>query len=170
LGVLNQGLSGNKIVLDIIGPSALARFDRDVLVQTGVTHVVVFAGNNDFLFVFSPVEDVQPSQVIQAYKQLIARGHARGLTIYGATLSPFGGFALSAPEKEARRQDVNQWIRSAGAFDAVIDFDAVLRDSSDPTRLRPEFDSGDHLHPNDAGYKAMADAIDLMLFMNGGNP
>ena len=170
LGVLNQGLSGNKVSHDIIGPNAVARFDRDVLTQTGVTHVIVLEGNNDFLFVFAPGEEVHSNQVIEGLKQLIHRAHALGLTIYGGTLTPFGGFALSTPEKEVKRQAVNRWIRSGGAFDAVIDFDAVLRDPGDPTRMRPEFDSGDHLHPNNAGYKAMADAIDLTLFKNAGNP
>jgi lysophospholipase L1-like esterase len=170
MGVLNQGLAGSKVVHDIIGPNALARFDRDVLTQTGVTHVIVLAGNNDFLFVFNPAEEVHAGQLIEGHKQLIHRAHALGIAIYGGTLTPFGGFVLSAPEKEAKRQAVNEWIRTSGAFDAVIDFDAVLRDPSEPTRLRPEFDSGDHLHPNDAGYKAMADAIDLMLFKNPGNP
>jgi lysophospholipase L1-like esterase len=170
MGVLNQGLAGNKVSHDIIGPNAVARFDRDVLTQTGVTHVVVLEGNNDFLFVFAPGEEVHYNQVIEGLKQLIHRAHALGLTIYGATLTPFGGFALSTPDKEVKRRAVNLWIRTGGAFDTVIDFDAVLRDPSDPTRMRPEFDSGDHLHPNDAGYKAMADAIDLKLFGNAGNP
>jgi lysophospholipase L1-like esterase len=156
------------VTLDIIGPNALARFDRDVLAQAGVTHVIVLEGNNDILFVFNPAEDVHHNQIIEGLKQLILRAHALGLTIYGGTLTPFGGFTFSTPEKEAKRQAVNRWIRTGGAFDAVIDFDAVLRDSSDPTRLRPDFDSGDHLHPNDAGYKAMADAIDLGLFQTTG--
>jgi len=171
IGVLNQGLAGNKVVLDIIGPNAQARFDRDVLTQPGVTHVIVLEGNNDILFVFDPSEDVHHNQIIEGHKQLIHRVHTLGLTIYGATLTPFGGFApFSTPEKEAKRQAVNHWIRTGGAYDAVIDFDAVVRDTSDPARLRPAFDSGDHLHPNDAGYKAMADAIDLTLFKKGGNP
>jgi lysophospholipase L1-like esterase len=170
MGVLNQGLAGNKVSHDIIGPNALARFDRDVLTQSGGTHVIVLEGNNDFLFVFNPAEEVHYNQVIEGLKQLVHRAHALGLTIYGGTLTPFGGFPLATPEKEVKRQAVNLWIRTGGAFDAVIDFDAALRDPSDPTRLRPELDSGDHLHPNDAGYKAMADAIDLKLFMAAGNP
>jgi lysophospholipase L1-like esterase len=170
MAVLNQGLAGNRVSHDGIGSNALARFDRDVLTQTGVTHVIILEGNNDFLFVFNPAEEVHYSQVIEGLKQLVHRAHALGLTIYGGTLPPFGGVPLSTPEKDAKRQAVNLWIRTGGAFDAVIDFDAVLRDPSDPTRLRPEFDSGDHLHPNDAGYKAMADAIDLKLFMTAGNP
>jgi lysophospholipase L1-like esterase len=170
MGVLNQGLAGNKVSHDVIGPNALARFDRDVLAQTGVTHVIVLEGNNDFLFVFNPAEEVHHNRVIEGLKQLVHRAHALELTIYGGTLTPFAGFALSTPEKEVKRQAVNLWIRTGGAFDAVIDFDAVLRDPSDPARLRPEFDSGDHLHPNDAGYKAMADAIDLKLLTAAGNP
>jgi lysophospholipase L1-like esterase len=164
VGVLNQGLAGNKVVNDIIGPNAVARLDRDVLTQTGVTHLIVLAGNNDILFVFMPTEEVHHNQIIEGHKQLIHRAHALGLTVYGGTLPPFGGFGLATPEKEAKRQALNHWIRTGGAYDAVIDFDLVLRDPGDPARLRPEFDSGDHLHPNDAGYKAMADAIDLASF------
>jgi lysophospholipase L1-like esterase len=167
MGVLNQGLSGNKVVLDIIGPNAQARFERDVLAQSGLTHVIVFEGNNDLLFVFSPADDVHYNQIIEGYKQLIHRAHSMGLAVYGGTLTPFGGFApFSTPEKEAKRQAVNRWIRTGGLFDAVIDFDAVVRDPGDPARLLPALDSGDHLHPNNAGYKAMADAIDLALFRN----
>jgi lysophospholipase L1-like esterase len=164
MGVLNAGISGNKLLNDIIGPGGLARFERDVLAQTGVTHVVVLLGNNDLLFVFSPADFVTVDQIIAGHRQLIQRAHARGLKIYGGTLTPFEGFFFSTPQKEEMRQQINQWIRESGEFDAVIDFDAVLRDDDFPARLNGDFDSGDHLHPNADGYQAMADAIDLDLF------
>lgn len=166
-GVLNEGIAGNKLLNDIIGPNALARFDRDVLSQTGVTHIVVLMGNNDILFVFSPADVVTVNQIIGGHRQLIRRAHARGLKIYGGTLTPFGGFFFSSPQKEAMRQAVNSWIRTSGEYDAVIDFDRVTRDPSSPTRLLPLYDSGDHLHPNNLGYEAMGNAIGLNLFKNG---
>lgn len=164
MGVLNEAISGNKLLHDGIGPNGLARFDRDVLTQTGVTHVIVLLGNNDILFVFSPADLVTVDQIIQGHRQLIARAHARGLKIYGGTLTPFGGFVLSSSLKEEMRENVNDWIRVSGEYDEVIDFDEVLRDPTHPTRLLPLYDSGDHLHPNDLGYEAMANAIDLALF------
>lgn len=167
MGVLNEGISGNRLLHDGIGPNGLARFDRDVLIQTGVTHVIVLLGNNDFLFVFNPAEFVTADQIIVGHRQLIARARARGLTIYGGTLTPFGGFPLSSALKEEMRQAVNAWIRTSGEYDAVIDFDEVTRDPSSPTRLLPLYDSGDHLHPNNLGYEAMGDAVDLKLFRNG---
>ena len=166
MAVLNQGIAGNKLLNDIIGPSALARFDRDVLSQTGVTHVIVMIGNNDLLFVFSPTEFVTADQIIVGHKQLIRRAHAHGLKIYGATLTPFGGFPFSSAAKEEARQKVNDWIRNSGEYDAVIDFDGLVRDPGFPAQLKAIFDSGDHLHPNDAGYQAMSEAIDLNLFKN----
>jgi lysophospholipase L1-like esterase len=168
MGVLNLGVVGNRLLNDIIGPNALARYERDVLAQSGVTHVITALGNNDILFVFSPADVVSVDQIVAGYRQLIRRARARGLKIYGATLTPFGGFPFASPAKENQRQAVNHWIRTSGEYDAVIDFDAVLRDPNDPTRLRSDdainYDSGDHLHPNDAGYQAMANAIDLALF------
>jgi lysophospholipase L1-like esterase len=164
VGVLNQGLAGNRLLNDIIGANALARYDRDVLTQTGATHVVAFLGNNDILFVFNPLDVVSVDQIINGHRQLIRRAHARGLAIYGATLTPFGGFPLASAQKERMRQAVNDWIRTSGEYDAVFDFDAVVRDPGEPARLRPLFDSGDHLHPNDAGYEAMGHAVDLELF------
>lgn len=164
VGVLNQGIAGNRLLNDIIGANALARYDRDVLTQTGVTHVIAFLGNNDILFVFSPADMVTVDQIITGHRQLIRRARARGLKIYGATLTPFGGFVLSSAEKEEKRRAINHWIRTSGEYDAVIDFDAVLRDPSNPSRLRPDYDSGDHLHPNDLGYQSMGSAVDLELF------
>ena len=167
MGVLNEAISGNKLVNDIIVPNGLARYDRDVLSQTGVTHVIVLLGNNDFLFVFNPAEFVTADQIIQGHRQLIRRARARGLKVYGATLTPFEGFVFSSQLKEVMRQAVNDWIRSSGEYDAVIDFDEILRDPNFPTRMLPLYDSGDHLHPNDAGYEAMGNAIDLKLFDEG---
>jgi lysophospholipase L1-like esterase len=168
MAVLNQGIAGNKLLNEIVGANGLARYDRDVLSQTAVTHVIAFLGNNDIIFVFNPAELVSVDQIIVGHKQLIRRARARGLVIYGATLTPFGGFFFYSAEKESKRQAVNHWIRTSGEYDAVIDFDAALRDPNDPTRLRSGGDtnyaSDDHLHPNDAGYAAMAAAVDLALF------
>jgi lysophospholipase L1-like esterase len=156
VAVLNAGISG-------AGVSALARFDRDVLMQTGVTHVVVMEGINDIGIARnnpSPSAD----DLIVGHKQLIDRAHARGLKIYGATLTPYEGAAYYSPEGEAKRQALNNWIRTSKAYDGVIDFDMVTRDPAAPTKFLPAYDSGDHLHPGDAGYKAMGDAVDLALF------
>jgi lysophospholipase L1-like esterase len=168
MGVVNEAITGNRLLHEIIGANGLARFDRDVLVQTGVTHVIVLLGNNDIIFgAIFPSDAVSAEQIIEGHRQLIERAHARGLRIFGATLTPFQGVV---PDDvfmaiEPKRQAVNEWIRTSGAYDAVIDFDAVVRDPNLPGKLF--FDSGDHLHPNDAGYKAMADAIELTLFKNG---
>jgi lysophospholipase L1-like esterase len=164
LGVLNEGIAGNKLLNHIIGPNGLARFNRDILTQTGVTHAIVILGNNDLLFVFSTAEFVTADQIIAGHKQLIARARARGLKIYGGTLTPFAGFPFSSALKEEARQAVNSWIRTSGEYHAVIDFDEVLRDPAFPSRILPVYNSGDHLHPNDAGYQAMANAIELKLF------
>ena len=161
--VLNAGISGNQVLGDGAGVSALARFDRDVLMQTGATHVIIMEGINDIGLARanpSPGAD----DLIAGHKQLIARAHARGLKVYGATLTPFEGAAYFTAEGETKRQALNQWIRTSGAYDAVIDFDQVTRDPAAPTKFLPAYDSGDHLHPGDAGYKAMGDAVDLKLF------
>jgi lysophospholipase L1-like esterase len=168
--VLNAGVSGNRVLHDFVGTSALARLDRDALVQTGVKYVIVGEGNNDFLIpglIGNPAEVVTVAQVIQAHSQMIDRAHALGLRIYGTTLTPVEGYPFPGfwtPDLEAKRQAVNHWIRTGRAYDAVIDFDKLLRDPSHPSRLLPAYDSGDHLHPNDGGYSTMADAIDLSLF------
>lgn len=167
LGVLNVGIAGNRILHDIAGPNALARFDREVLARTGATHVTVLEGINDIGFSgFFPAEAVTADQIIEGHKQLIRRAHAKGLKIYGCTLTPFEGAfpGYYTPAGEVKRETVNAWIRTSGEYDAVIDFDAVVRDPAHPTRMLPLYDSGDHLHPNDAGYAAMANAIDLKLF------
>ena len=167
--VSNQGISGNRLLRDGMGVSALGRFDRDVLSVPGVSHLVVLEGINDIgmsgnAFFGSPSPPVTAEQLIAAYQQIIARAHQRGIRVYGGTLLPFIGAMYASAEKESIRQAVNQWIRTSSAFDAVIDFDAVVRDPADPARLAPAFDPGDHLHPNDAGYRAMGDAVDLRLF------
>jgi len=163
VAVLNAGISGNRVLGDGAGYSALARFDKDVLLQTGVTHVIVLEGINDIGLAranASPSAD----DLIAAHRQLIARAHARGLKIYGATLTPFEGALYYTPEGEAKRQALNKWIRTSGEYDGVIDFDKVARDPASPAKFATAVDSGDHLHPSDAGYKAMGDAIDLALF------
>ena len=163
IGVLNAGISGNQVLGDGAGVSALARFDRDVLMQTGVTHVIIMEGINDIgLARANPTPSAE--DLIAGHKQLIARARARGLKVYGATLTPFEGAAYWTTEGEAKRQALNQWIRTSGAYDAVIDFDQVTRDPMAPTKILPAYDSGDHLHPGDAGYKAMGEAVDLKLF------
>lgn len=167
MGVLDEGIAGNRVLQDVIGPNALSRLDRDVLVQTGVTHVIVLEGINDIGFGAFGFTVPSADELIAGHRQLIERAHARGLTIFGATLTPFEGTTLPGyftPAGEAKRQAVNDWIRTGGEYDGVIDFDKATRDPSHPTRLLPAYDSGDHLHPNDAGYQAMADAIDLKLF------
>jgi lysophospholipase L1-like esterase len=170
MGVMNKAIAGNRILHDSLGPNALARFDRDTLASTGVTHVIVQLGGND-IFTINPTEDVSVDQVIQGHKQLIERAHAKGLKIYGCTLTPVQGFFVPGTPfpvftlaNEAKRQAVNAWIRTSGEYDAVIDFDRVLRDPDAPARILPLYDSGDHGHPTDAGYRVLADSIDLRLF------
>ena len=163
VAVLNAGISGNRVLGDGAGVSALARFDKDVLMQTGVTHVVIMEGINDIGIArnnASPSAD----DLVAAHKQMIERARARGLRVYGATLTPFEGAAYFTPEGEAKRQALNQWIRTSGAYDAVIDFDMATRDPAAPGKFLPAHDSGDRLHPGDAGYKAMGEAVNLDLF------
>ena len=169
MGVMNEGLGGNRILHDIRGDSGLRRFDRDVLVQPGVTHAIVMLGTNDLRNRWAkPEEEVTAEEMIAGLKQLAVRAHTRGIKIFGATLTPFENetFLPGAwtPERESRRQAVNAWIRDGGAFDAVVDFDKALRDPDHPTRMLPVCDCGDHLHPSDLGYNTMGDAIDLSLF------
>lgn len=172
IGVSNQGIGGNHLLTDRLGPNALARFDRDVLAPESVRWVIVFEGVND-LGGLARNGEVPPAQraemvqrVIAAYEQIILRAHAHGLRVYGATITPYVGsnYYHPGPLSEADRQVVNQWIRAEGHFDAVIDFDAVVRDPEHPDRLLPALDCGDHLHPSPAGYKAMGNAIALELF------
>jgi lysophospholipase L1-like esterase len=172
IGVSNQGIGGNHLLTDGLGPSALARFDRDVLAPAGVRWVIVFEGVNDLggLARNGEVPSAEHAallqRVIAAYEQIIARAHAHGLRVIGGTITPYVGSDYYHPGalSEADRQAVNQRIRAAGHFDAVIDFDGVVADPNHPDRLLPAFDSGDHLHPSPAGYKAMGNAIPLDLF------
>ena len=170
MGVMNQGLGGNRILHDLSGDSGLRRFDRDVLAQPGVTHVIVHLGLNDiFNWNTKPEEEVTPDQMIAGLKQLALRARTRDFRVYGGTLVPFENQAFRRstvkPEREKTRQAVNEWIReSGGAFDGVIDFDKAVRDPSHPARILQEYDSGDHLHPSDAGYNKMGDTVDLSLF------
>jgi len=173
MSVLNEGIAGGRLLHDSLGPNALARFDRDVLAQTGVTHIIVQLGDND-IFTVNPAQEVTVDRIIQGYQQLIQRAHGNGLKIFGCTLTPVEGFLLPgtpipvfSSAKEVKRQAVNAWIRTSGAFDGVFDFDRVLRDPNSPSRIIAVFDSGDHGHPTDAGYQALANAIDLRLFGNG---
>ncbi|WP_019831503.1 SGNH/GDSL hydrolase family protein [Sphingomonas sp. PR090111-T3T-6A] len=171
LSVLNQGIGGNRLLLDGLGPNALARFDRDVLAQPGVRTVVLLEGVND-LGTLTRDASVTPEghaalveQIIGAYRQIIERAHAQGVKVIGATILPYAGSSYYHPDaaNEADRQAVNRWIREPGHFDGIVDFDRVTRDPAHPDHLRPDFDSGDHLHPSPAGYRAMADAVPLAL-------
>jgi lysophospholipase L1-like esterase len=175
VSVLNEGISGARVLRDRMGTNALARFDEDVLSHPHADTVVVMMGINDIGWpdsILVPDGEPAPSaeDVIAGYKQLIERAHAHGLTIIGATLTPFedtfeGGpiEGYYDPDKEAKRVAVNDWIRNGGGFDAVIDFDEVAADPANPKHILAEYDSGDHLHPNDAGYEAMANSVDLKL-------
>jgi lysophospholipase L1-like esterase len=185
IGVLNEGIIGNRLLYDspkgadnpfgaALGEAGLARFDRDVLAQAGVRYVIVGLGINDILFPAFPFtprsEKISAEDIISGYRQLIARGHRKRIRVIGTTNPPFensafGGLvaAFYNSEREAVRQKVNDWIRSSGEFDGVVDLDAVLRDPSHPTQLLPGFDSGDHLHPNNAGCIAEGNAIPLAL-------
>ncbi|MFC6633171.1 SGNH/GDSL hydrolase family protein [Microbulbifer taiwanensis] len=174
IAVVNAGISGARLLDNIMGENAQARFERDVLGQPGVETAIVLMGINDIGWpgsALAPDKEIpQAAQLVAAYRQLIARAHIRGVRIVGATLTPFEGALDQSPmagyysaEKEQVRQAVNHWIRTSGEFDAVIDFDAVTRDPQRPSRFLPAYDSGDHLHPGDKGYEAMAEAVDLEL-------
>jgi len=175
LAVVDEGIGGNRILHDAqsnirFGVNAVARFDRDVLEQPGVKYVIVMEGINDLGHAGSsaPItETVSAEDLIAALQQMIMRAHEHGVKIFGATLTPFEGTIFAgyfSDEKEVKRKSLNEWIRTSKAFDGVIDFDKAVRDPAHPGRVLPAYDSGDHLHPGDAGYKAMADSIDLSLF------
>lgn len=163
--VVNAGISGNRLISPgrwiTAGPSALSRFDRDVLAVPGVTHVIILEGVNDLGG--GGVNPPSADDLIAGYRQLIARAHARGIKTIGGTILPYGGATYYKAEGNAVRERVNAWIRASGEFDAVVDFDAAMRDPAQPTKLRADLQSGDWLHPNDAGYRAMGDAVDLRL-------
>ena len=185
LAVVNEGIAGNRLLNDgmnisaSFGVSGMTRFDRDALTEPGVTHIVLLEGINDIGFpgaklggqyLTDPSEVGTPQDVNSAKRQLISRAHDHSVKVIGATISPFEGMSVAgitgyySESKEAARQKINKWIRTSGAFDGVIDFDALLRDPNHPSRLLPRFGSKDHIHPNDTGYQAIADAIDLTLF------
>jgi len=163
--VANAGISGNRLLLTGAGPAALARFDRDVLSVPGVRYLIVLEGVNDIGSAKnSPAGAPRAEDLIASYRQIIARAHAHGIKVYGATILPYKGAGYWSEAGEAVRQTVNRWTRTPGNFDAVIDLDRATADKADPLTMAAAYDSGDHLHPKDAGYKAMAEAVDLKLF------
>jgi lysophospholipase L1-like esterase len=186
IGVLNEGIIGNRLLYDspkgsdnpfgaALGEAGLARFERDVLAQAGVRYVIVGLGINDILFpafpFTQPNEKISADDIISGYRRLIALGHRKGVHVIGTTNPPFEGSAFPGlvtafytSERENMRQKVNDWIRSSGEFDGMVDLDAVVRDPNHPTQLLPAYDSGDHLHPNNAGCVAEGNAIPLALF------
>jgi lysophospholipase L1-like esterase len=175
IGVLDAGIGGNRILHDAVsnvrfGVNGLARFDRDVLAQPGIKYVIVLEGINDLGHPGTSApksETVSAEDIIAGLEQMAQRAHENGLKVFGATLTPFEGTTYPGyftPEREVKRKAVNEWIRTGRAFDGFIDFDKAVRDPAHPDRMLPAYDSGDHLHPNDAGYKAMAGTIDLSLF------
>ncbi|MGD0498417.1 MAG: SGNH/GDSL hydrolase family protein [Bryobacteraceae bacterium] len=165
IAVANLGIGGNRVLRDGTGASALARFDRDVLGQSGVKWLMILEGINDIgRGATVPAEAVTADDLIGGYKQIVDMAHAHGIQAIGCTLLPFEGAPYYKESGEPIREAVNAWIRTSGAFDAVVDFEAATRDATNPRKIREAFDPGDHLHPNDAGYQALADAIDLSLF------
>jgi lysophospholipase L1-like esterase len=163
--VVNQGISGNRVLGDGAGVSVLARFDRDVLSQPGVKYMIFMEAINDIGIASRPGGDpVTAEEIIAIYKQMIEQAHLRGIKVIGATLTPFEGAGYYSEPGEAIRSAVNQWLRTTGLTDGTIDFDAATRDVNNPKRLRSDFTIRDFLHPNDVGYGAMADAIDLSIF------
>lgn len=172
LAIINEGIGGNRVLLDGFGPNALARFDRDVLTQSGVRYLIFLEAINDIGVAFNPqhppdtpltVEELT-SRLIQGYAQMAARAHGHGIRVYGATLTPYMGAGYSSPSGEQVRQAVNQWIRTSHVLDGFIDFDKATQDPAKPDTFSPAADSGDHLHPKDAGYRMMGDSIDLKMF------
>ena len=167
LAILNEGIGGNRVLHDGTGPSALARFDRDVLAQAGVKYLILMESINDIGGATSPKnphDPVSAADLIAGLQQMTERAHIHGIKVFGATLTPYVGAGYQSSAGEAMRTAVNDWIRSSQSLDGVMDFDLATRDPSNPTVFAKFADSGDHLHPNDAGYKAMGDAIDLKLF------
>lgn len=165
VAVLNMGIGGNCVLRNCLGPSAVSRFDRDVLKQNGVRWLIILEGINDIGGSRGKEWADKVADGLNAeYAKMIDSAHAKGIRVYGATMAPFGGSFYDSPEHESAWKTVNDWIRTSGKFDSVIDFDAALEDPKNPLHLLPEFDSGDHLHPNEKGYRKMAEVIDLRLF------
>jgi lysophospholipase L1-like esterase len=169
LGVINQGIGGNRVLHDVSGPSALARFDRDVLAQSGVKYLIILESINDIGHAADPdpskrYDVITADDLIFGLGQLAERAHTHGIKVYGATLTPYVGAKYASPEGEAIREAVNTWVRTTKQLDGFIDFDKATQDPANPTVYLPANDSGDHLHPKDAGYKAMGESIDLKLF------
>jgi lysophospholipase L1-like esterase len=164
VAVLNAGIGGNAVLRGGLGPTGLSRLERDVLAQARARWLIVSEGVNDIGTARGDSSESIALQLTAGYRDIIRRARARHILVYGATILPFGGSMYSSPEHEAARAAVNTWIRQSGAFDAVIDLDAAMRDPANPARLRPDADGGDHLHPNERGYRQMADAFDLALF------
>jgi len=172
VAVLNQGIGGNHLLTDGLGPNALARVDRDVLAQAGVRWLILFEGVNDLGDltrngeVSAAEHNALVGRILSAYEQIIVRAHTHGIRVIGATITPFAGsdYDHPGPAGESDRQAINAWVRAPGHFDEVIDFDKVVRDPQQPGRLLPAYDCGDHLHPNPAGYRALGNAIPLALF------
>jgi lysophospholipase L1-like esterase len=167
IGVLNEGIGGNRILHDNTGPNALARFDRDVIAQTGVKYVIILEAINDIGHAYAPrnaYDVVTADDLIAGYVQMVERAHLHGIKVYMATLTPYTGASYMSPAGEEVRQALNKWIRTTGEIDGFIDFDKAAADPAHPDTFLPAYDHGDHLHPSDPGYKAMGDAIDLNLF------
>jgi lysophospholipase L1-like esterase len=169
IGVLNEGIGGNRILHDTTGPSALARFDRDVIAQSGVKYLIILEAINDIGHAFDPrrpYDVVSADDLIAGYMQMAERAHNHGIKVYIATLTPYVGAGYQSPAGEQVRQTLNQWIRTTSQIDGFIDFDKATQDPANPAVYLPAYDHGDHLHPSDPGYKAMGDAIDLRLFQS----
>jgi len=172
IGVLNQGIGGNHLLTNGLGPNALARFDRDVLAQAGVRWLIVFEGVNDLAGLTRKGEvsaanhELLVQRILAAYQQIITRAHTHSIMVIGTTITPYMGsdYYHPGPQSEADREQINQWIRTPGHFDAVLDFDQVVRDPSHPDRLRPKYDCSDHLHPSPLGYRTMGNSVPLSLF------
>jgi lysophospholipase L1-like esterase len=166
VAIVNQGISGNRLLADGAGVSVLARFDRDVLSQPGVAYLIIMEGINDIGITgrATGADAITADDLIAIHKQMIDRAHLHGIKVIGATLTPFQGASYFTDSGEEKRVAVNNWIRTSKAYDGVIDFDAATKDPANPKQILPAFNIRDHLHPNDAGYKAMADAVDLSLF------
>ncbi len=177
-GVVNMGISGNRVLDDGAGQSALTRFDRDALSVPGVAYVIVFEGVNDLGISYGhmggpmaayferlmPASKATAQALIEGYRQLIERAHEHGIKVLGATITPYGGAAYYSPEGEAQREAINRWIRTGGAFDGVLDFDAAMRDPAKPTQIAIPLQRGDHLHGSDQGYRVLAGSVNLALF------